>query len=352
MQAVLEQGGEWPGAVAVSGGADSLALLLLLADWAAGRGLSPPVALTVDHGLQLQSGRQAENVARRVARRGLSAHVLRWRGRKPVADIESAAREARYRLMGDWCRKNGVRCLYVAHSLDDQAETFLLRLVRGSGVDGLAAMADVAPFPSPNSESLRVVRPLLSMSRAKLRAFLSGSGESWLEDPMNSDMRFARVRLRAAWPALRDLGFTAERIAAAARHLGRARAALDADTVALLAHASRMQSAFMLLDAKAICGAPEEIGLRALASALTQVSGQHYRPRFERLERLLGAIRAGTLGRGKTLHGCCIGEAPSRDAIFGSQTLRIVRETGRRSAARGNRDGIDRNDGVKLTNSS
>ena len=260
MGVVLGQGGEWPGAVAVSGGADLLALLLLLADWAADQGLPAPVALTVDHGLQPRSARQAQDVARRAKQRGLGAHVLRWTGRKPVADIESAAREARYRLMGDWCRHNAVRCLYVAHSLDDQAETFLLRLMRGSGVDGLAAMAEVAPFPFDNCESLTVARPLLGVPRAKLRVFLSGRGESWVEDPMNGDTRFSRARVRAAWPTLRDLGFSAERIAAAARHLGRARAALEVDTAALLASASRMQGESLLLDAKGICAASEEIG--------------------------------------------------------------------------------------------
>jgi tRNA(Ile)-lysidine synthase len=326
MEAILCKGAEWPGAVGVSGGADSLALLLLLADWAEERGLPAPVTLTVDHGLQPHSKKQADEVVMRAAEHGLTAHVLRWRGRKPVADIESAAREARYKLMGDWCLRHGIRCLFVAHSLDDQAETFLLRLMRGSGVDGLAAMAEVAPFPSPNCADLRVARPLLGLPRARLRAFLSGRGESWFDDEMNADPRFARARLRAGWPVLEKLGFSAGRIAAAAGHLARARAALDQDASDLLSRALRREGQCVFLDGGALSSAPEEVRNRCLARILMQVSGRIYRPRYERLERLADAIRLEHLKGGRTLHGCCIGPASKREACFGPRTVRIARE--------------------------
>jgi tRNA(Ile)-lysidine synthase len=326
MERVRAEGAEWPAAVGVSGGADSTALLLLLAEWAANRREPPPIALAVDHGLQQNSGRVARDVLATARRHGLVAHLLRWTGRKPTRDIEAAARDARYRLMGAWCARNGIRYLFVAHSMDDQAETFLLRLMRGSGVDGLAAMASVAPFPARDCENLRLARPLLSVPRAKLRAFLVHRGEAWFEDEMNADARFARARLRENWPALRDIGFSAERIAAAAGHLARARAALDRDTQDLLARTARVDGGAILLDATAIAAAPEEIGLRALAQVLMQVSGQFYRPRFDRLERLAMAIRLDSLRRGRTLHGCCIRPASKRVACFGKRTLCIAPE--------------------------
>jgi tRNA(Ile)-lysidine synthase len=329
MENALAGGAEWPGAVAVSGGADSLAFLLLLSDWAAEQARPPPVVLTVDHGLRPASKRRAEAVVLRARALGASAHLLRWTGRKPAADIESAAREARYRLMGKWCRRHGMNCLYVAHSQDDQAETFLLRLIRGSGVDGLAAMTPVAPFPAPDCENLRVARPLLSVPRAELRSFLVARGESWLEDEMNADARFARARLRAAWPLLGELGFSAERIGVAARHLARARAALDQAAADFLARASRKEGECVLLDGNAFVGAPEEIVLRSLAQVLMEVSGRVYRPRFDRLERLALAIRSDDLRGGRTLHGCCIRPAVKRDVCFGARTLRILPE-GRR----------------------
>ena len=146
---------------------------------------------------------------------------------------------------------------------------------------------------------------------------------------MNTDMRFARARLRGSWPALRELGLTAERVAAAAGHLARARAALDQDASDLLARASRKEGNNVLLDGRAIDAVPEEIGLRALARVLMEVSGRPYRPRFERLERLAAALRLGTLKGGRTLHGCCIRGASKRDACFGPRTVEIVPERGR-----------------------
>ena len=349
MEHVLAEGAEWPAAVGVSGGADSLALLFLLAGWAANAGKPPPVALVVDHGLQRGSKRVADNVAARARREGLTAHVLLWTGRKPLADIEAAARDARYRLMGNWCRRKGVRALFVAHSMDDQAETFLLRLMRGSGVDGLAAMSPVGAFPATDCENLRLARPLLSTPRARLRAFLVARGETWFEDEMNADRRFARVRLRDGWPVLQGMGFSAQRIAAAARHLARARDALDRDTRELLARAARADGETVLLDARAITAAPDEIGLRALAQVLMQVSGQFYRPRFDRLERLLGSIRLDGLKSGRTLHGCCIRPASKRVACFGSRTLSVVPEAGRRGRGREVGDCGEFSD-VKLSN--
>ena len=316
----------WPGAVAVSGGGDSTALMVLLAEWARELGREAPVVLTVDHGLVRDSDRIAEEVAAKARALGLAAHILAWRGRKPASDIEGAARAARYRLMGNWCNAHGIRALYVAHSLEDQAETFLLRLARGSGVDGLAAMAKVSPFPLLGFETIRVVRPLLPVPRAKLRTLLNARKLDWHEDEMNSDPRFARTRLRAVWPALAEAGFSIDRIAAAAGHLARARIALDHNVVAFLADAARVDGKTVLLNSAALAAAPREIGFRVLARVLMQVSARDYRPRFERLESLFDAICRGALEGGRTLHGCVVKPAPKRRQCFGPDTLMISRE--------------------------
>jgi tRNA(Ile)-lysidine synthase len=329
MAALAQDDAPWPAAVAVSGGGDSLALMLLLAEWARSRKKPTPVVLTVDHGLRTGSARDADAVVVAAKAAGLQAHTLKWRGPKPKSDLEAAAREVRYRLMGAWCRRHGTQNLYVAHTLEDQAETFLLRLARGSGLDGLAAMQALAPFPVPGFEGLTVIRPLLGSTRAELRAFLESRGLEWAEDPMNSDPRFARARLRAAWPALDAAGLTARRIAAASGHLARARGALDTATAAFLKDHVRPVADGAVVDGAALGELPREVGLRVLAALLGRVSGAAYRPRFERLERLYGAILAGELGRGRTLHGCRIGPAPKRRAVFGGSGLLIAREAGR-----------------------
>jgi tRNA(Ile)-lysidine synthase len=329
MDALVAGGAGWPGAVAVSGGGDSLALMHLLARWAKARKHAPPQVLTVDHRLRKGSGTEARKVARWARDAGLAVASFAWTGAKPSGDVEAEARAARYRLMGVWLRKNGIRALYVAHTIDDQAETFLLRLARGSGVDGLASMRSVAPYPLPDHGGISLVRPLLEFDRDALRAYLAEQGQPWLDDPMNADPRFSRVRLRTAWPALAALGLTKSRVALAAAHLARAREALDWATLAVLQRACRIENGVAYVDTAALASAPHEVGLRALARLLMTVSGQAYRPRFERLARLFARIAAYEVGGGCTLHGCRIALAPKASAVFGAGTLTIARETGR-----------------------
>ena len=329
MEELLSQGAPWPGAVAVSGGGDSTALMHLLARWAKKTRRAPPIVVTVDHGLREGSASDAKKVARWAEAAKLDVQVLRWSGPRPKSDIEAAAREARYRLMGSWAAKKKLAALYVAHSRDDQAETFLLRLMRGSGLDGLAAMRALSTYPVPGFGGLRLVRPLLHIERDDLRAHLTDAKQPWIEDPMNDEARFARVRLRQLIPALEAAGLTRARIAAAAAHLARAREALDTVTAAVIARAANPREDGVHLDALALSAAPREVGLRALAQLLMRVSGQSYRPRFERLERLYDRIATQTLGAGATLHGCRIFLVPARKGAFGRGTLGIARETAR-----------------------
>ncbi len=178
-----------PLAVAVSGGADSMALLCLAARW----GKRPLTALTVDHGLRAESAEEARRVKGWAEAQGVPHVTLAWRGEKPKANLQAAARAARYGLLAQWCRDARVEGLLLAHTLDDQAETVLLRLARGSGVNGLAAMA-----PATRLRGVTLLRPLLGISRARIVATLEALRQPWIEDPSNEDTRFARVRLRKA----------------------------------------------------------------------------------------------------------------------------------------------------------
>lgn len=315
-------------AIAVSGGSNSLALMHLLARFARTRRLTAPVVLTVDHGLRKTSAGDARQVAAWAKKAGLKAHVLVWRGKKPKSGIEALAREARYRLMGTWMTKQGINTLFVGHTEDDQAETFLLRLARGSGLDGLAAMRVSAPWPVEGFAGLSVARPLLGLSRKVLREYLASADQGWLEDPMNQDAAFDRVKLRRARAALEEAGLSAQRIAAAAAHLARARESLEMVTEAVLARAARKTEGGVLLDPKVLAAAPRELGLRALASVLMAVSGQAYRPRFNSLERLFDALSGPKLRTSATLHGCCIGPAKADFAPF---SLLVWREGPRKT---------------------
>ncbi len=300
--------------------------MYLLRDWAKQAGLPLPVVLCVDHALRPESAAEARQVLRWARAAGLRAQLLLHSGKVPETSIEAAARDVRYRLMGTWAVQNGVKAIYVGHTRDDQAETFLLRLGRGSGVDGLSAMRAVAPYPLAEFRELALVRPLLALERKALRDHLRARKQVWLDDPMNEDPRFARVKIRNAWPALEAIGLSKARVADAAAHMARARAALDTVSQAVLARACRFEGGVALLDTVALTGAPREVGLRALATVLMTVSESPYRPRFERLERLFDQLAGGSLGGGRTLHCCRIAPAPVAKAVFGPGSVLVRRE--------------------------
>ncbi len=286
-------------AVAVSGGPDSLALTLLAHAWAEARG-GKAIGLTVDHGLRPESAAEAKAVARWLEARGIRHHILYWRGEKPQVNLQAAARAARYRLFEAWCRGAGILHLLLAHQLEDQAETFLLRLGRGSGVDGLAAMAACV-----ETAWARLLRPLLTVPRDRLRATLEAVGQDWVEDPSNRDPRHARVRLRKLLPSLAREGLEVPRLAVTAGRLGRARQALEAWTARVLAEAATLDPAGYALVARGpLAAAPAEVGLRALARLLRCVGGGAYGPRLERLERLYRETVDEGLPKARTLGGC------------------------------------------------
>ncbi|ANC93056.1 tRNA lysidine(34) synthetase TilS [Azospirillum humicireducens] len=284
-------------AVGLSGGGDSLALVLLMRHWVAERGGSL-LTLTVDHGLRAESTDEASAIAQAMARLGVPHRVLRWEGEKPVAGLQAAAREARHRLLADACVEAGILHLALAHHRDDQAETVLLRLARGSGTDGLAGMAAVRA-----DGAVRVIRPLLGFSHGRLLETCRAAGLDWIEDPSNRNPRFARARLRAARDVLGGEGLDADRLCEVARRAGRARAALEQATADLLAQAAVIHpEGWITLAPAPLFAAPEEIALRALAQALAAVGGAGPL-RDEALARLLGSLAE---GRGGTLGGCVV----------------------------------------------
>jgi tRNA(Ile)-lysidine synthase len=254
-------------------------------------------------------------VAALCQRLGIPHHTLVWGDWKGRGNLQAAARAARYALLSDWARSRGIPAIALGHTLDDQAETFLLRLARGSGVDGLAAMR-----PATEAEGLVLLRPLLRARRETLRAFLRGAGILWAEDPSNADLRFQRIRLRGLLDPLAATGITPERLAGTAGALGRARDALDRDTAeAALACLSPGPAGDLRLRPRPFAVLPWETRLRLLAGALCWVAGTAYRPRLDPLAALCDALTSGA-PRPATLHGCLL--VPAAGAVS------ILREPG------------------------
>ena len=297
-------------AVAVSGGRDSLCLALLLQRWARRR-RGRITALTVDHGLRPDSAAEARTVGRWLAAHKIGHAILPWDRRDqalPESGLQAAAREARYRLLLDHCRALGFLHLALAHQRDDQAETFLLRLGRGSGPDGLAAMA-----PVTERAGVRLLRPLLPVPRGRLAATLKSWKQDWIDDPTNENTAHARIRLRRLLPSLAKAGVTPAHLAETATALGQARAAMDEAVAGILAAGVEIDPAgYLWLDPSVLARAPGEAGRRVLARCLMAIGSGAYGPRSERLDRLYDQIAAGRLGSGATLAGCQIRRKGSR----------------------------------------
>jgi len=295
-------------AVAVSGGGDSLALALLAAEAFPGR----VTGLTVDHGLRPDSAAEAEQVARWLAARDIPHVTLRWEGEKPAANIQAEARAARYRLLDDWCAANGVPAVLTAHHRDDVAETFLMRLERGSGLAGLAAIAPARRLP----QGTWLLRPLLDVSRAQLQQVLEARGQAWIEDPSNRNERFARARVRRWLAEQLEPALFAARVAASARHLA---AANDAMGWVVQRHvdahvrAEETAGGLVIDDLRGFLEVPDEIVRRALALCLDRVGTARSAPRGEELERLITALRR---GQSATLGGAIVRVTPRRAKIL------------------------------------
>jgi tRNA(Ile)-lysidine synthase len=285
-------------ALAVSGGPDSVALLHLAATLRT-ESVGPELhVLTVDHALRDGSADEAALVSRIAEGYGLAHETLTWVHKPVDAGVQARARAARYDLMAAYCSAHRIAALVTAHHLDDQAETFLMRLKRGSGLDGLAAIPAEGAWAG-----IPVLRPLLGVSKARLVVTVEAAGLSYVSDPSNEDARFERSRLRGAVDALAALGLDATEIALSARRLRRAHTALEAATDAFLAcHGETSAVGYGAVASEALLAAPEEVALRALSRLIGTVGGSADPVRLAKLEALLDSLArkpatAQTLGR-------------------------------------------------------
>lgn len=287
--------------IAVSGGPDSLALLLLAS--AARRGSVE--AATVDHALRAESRGEAEMVAKLCRQLGVRHEVLtvQW-SEKPSSALQERAREKRYQLLAEWVQRRELGALLTAHHADDQAETLLMRLARGAGIRGLAGMRPIAPVPGTD---LKLARPLLGWRRDELEALCAAAGVEPARDPTNQDDQFERVRIRGELS--RGGWIDAGAVARSAAHLGSADEALEWATAEEWKRTVKEAADEIVYRPG---GAPDEIERRIVARAITTQAneGSSEPLRGRELDRLLDELRA---GRTATLRGVlCSGGAEWR----------------------------------------
>jgi tRNA(Ile)-lysidine synthase len=289
---------DWKGApaivLAVSGGPDSIALMWLAARWRRALARGPRLfAVTVDHGLRTEAAREAREVKRLARALDLPHRTMRWSGAKPKTGLPAAARDARYRLLAQAAQESGATHILTAHTRDDQAETLLMRMLRGSGIAGLAAMAREV-----ERDGVLLARPFLNVSKSQLIATLKKAKIGFADDPTNRDVNFTRPRLRALMPLLAAEGGDTHNLARLASRLARANAAVEilvdgAERYLALRGSEAPRSGFGAkafdANAKAFGAMPEEIRLRLLLRAIDRF-GHEGPAELGKVEALLSAV--------------------------------------------------------------
>ncbi|MBR1915000.1 MAG: tRNA lysidine(34) synthetase TilS [Alphaproteobacteria bacterium] len=300
-------------AVGVSGGADSLGLLLMVHEELKPKGYRI-VALTVDHGLRPSSADEAAYVKEIAERYGLEHHTLVWKGVKPAGGIEEAARVARYGLLEDWCEKNDVHYLMTAHHLYDQAETFLMRLYRGSGLDGLCGMKEVS-----KTGNIFILRPMLLTAPDVFQKFLRSKNIQWIEDESNEDENLLRVKMRKFLPLMEEkTGISPLMIAQTMERLHSSRSYFENKIQALVKnHFQKTGENVFACNYRFFCGLDCEIAYRLMCFLIRQIGGADYQPEAQKILRLIEKIKSDDF-KAATLGHCQI-------KIFDSK-LWLVRE--------------------------
>ncbi len=296
-------------AVAISGGADSMALARLAAEWAKAEGVQLH-ALTVDHGLRPEAAEEARRVTAWMSACGLPCVTLMPQTPICGANIQEKARHARYQAMARWGEAHGVGHLLIAHHADDQLETVLLRLIRAAGVEGLAGMRPVS-----ENYGLTLLRPLLTVPKERLQETLRTLGQPWIEDPSNRSQAYARNRLRPVAEALRAEGLSAERTALLTAQLAATADYIHTQTETWMQEhvVFEENTAHMPLDAWQ--DVPHEIGWRALRALIRRVGASSKHLRSENILPLFHALAAGELTKARTLGGVIVRPDEKRNRL-------------------------------------
>ncbi len=297
-------------AVAVSGGGDSIALAILLNEWIKDNG-GELIALTVDHNLRSESSSEAVSVGKNLGALGIKHKVLTWEGDKPCTHIQELAREARYKLLMKECKAQGYNFLAVAHNLEDQAETFWMRLSHGSGLDGLSSMADIRDV-----NGLKIIRPVMSFTRDALRLTCKDRDVEWIEDPSNHNKKYLRVKLREFEALLIEEGMTPDRVVKSIQKLDDAKQALQSIACDYMNECVKVYpSGYASLKLSLWNTYPKDIQRRILSEVLNIIYPQIYRLGFEKQENTRQELIKADFS-GKTVFGCELVPSKSGDVLF------------------------------------
>ena len=269
-------------AVAVSGGADSLCLTLLLHQFCQKNKIEL-FAITVDHNIRSESAQEAETVHNFLKKQNIQHTILK--NTTPIGNtcIEEDARNIRYNLLTSFCKENNIPYLFIAHQLEDQIETFLSRLARGSGINGLGAIKKIS-----QRDDIVIIRPFLNTPKNEIKKYLSKNNIEWVEDPMNQDPNYERVKWRNFLPVLEKNNLSLKAISLSIQRLNRVQETLNTITNTFLkTNVSFYPEGYALINTNSFQTLPDEIKIRALNEVLKKIGQSEKIISLELLERLI-----------------------------------------------------------------
>lgn len=285
-------------AVAVSGGIDSMALMFIADKWCKNNNIELFV-ITVDHQLREESSKEAKYVAEICKKYNINHTILVWEGEKPQHNIELIARENRYNLISKFCKQNNINTLLIAHHLQDQTETFFIRLFRGSGIDGLASMNDIN-----NMYGLTILRPFLECCKEDLQTFLEEKQIQWVEDPSNNDEKYLRNKIRKFLNSFDNKQEILSRINSAVENINESKLSINS----LIKNIEKKIVSYnsfgtCLLDKNKLIEQDDIVALKILSTISMKISGNIYKPRLKKLKRLFETIKENEEVK-YTFYGC------------------------------------------------
>lgn len=286
-------------AVAVSGGCDSLALTIALNEYCLVKKIKL-FAVTINHKIRKGADKEATQLNKILNKNKISHQILeiKW-SKKPISNIESKLREARYELLYEFCLKNKIEFLFLGHQLEDVAENFLIRLFRGSGLDGLSTMAEIAEY-----KKIKLLRPFLNITKNQLKEFLQSKKIKWFEDETNEDEKFLRNKIRKFFNSFEDKDLIQKRIKISTDEIAQMRDLFDLDVVDKAKEILQFQDNSFLINLEKFKIIPEKIALKILALTTMEISGKEYKPRLERLTVFYDWILLNKTHKARDFYGC------------------------------------------------
>jgi tRNA(Ile)-lysidine synthase len=287
-------------AVAISGGCDSMALTFALNDFCKKNNIKI-YTLTIDHGVRKNSKNEAKKVGELLKEFNISHKILSIPKKEiPQKNIEANLREIRYKMLSDFCKKNHIEFLFVGHHLGDIAENFLIRLFRGSGLDGLSPMQKIFEI-----KGIKIIRPFLEISKDELKNYLIEKNISWFEDETNDDEKFLRNKIRKFLASFDDKNLLEKRIYNASKEISKTRDFFDEimEERALEIIEENTDN-LTLINRRKLAEINSSIALKILAKILMKIGDKKYKPRKEKLLRFYEYLIAEGVIKKREFYGC------------------------------------------------